>query len=164
MKKRLLIYTAVAISVAQNAMAFTITNNTGVQVSVWFGDCNTCYKATLQPGQTGSCNPASKGCDENNPVSVGYGSNSSKADTPLWCTAPLANTSALNLSTAPNPLTYSPGYSATNPVITSQNPTAQIVASGGATSWQGALTEAPYNNDGLQGGYVACTSSQAPAQ
>ena len=164
MKKRLLIYTAVAISVAQNAMAFTITNNTGVQVSVWFGDCNTCYKATLQPGQTGSCNPASKGCDENNPVSVGYGSNSGQSYTPLWCTAPLASTSALNLLTAPNPLNYSPGYSATNPVVSSQNPTAQIVASGGGTSWQGALTEAPYTDDGLQGGYVACTSSQAPAQ
>ena len=163
MNKKLLIYTAIAISMTQSAMAFTITNNTGVQVSVWFGDCNTCYKATLQPGQTGSCNPTSKGCNENNPVSVGYGSDSSNPSTPLWCTAPLASTSALNLLTAPNPLTYSPGYSSTNPVVTSQNPTAQIVASGGSTSWQGAMTEASYKNDGLQGGYVACTSSQAPA-
>ena len=147
------------IGIVQGASAFTITNNTGVQVTVNFGKCGRCYNATLQPGQTGSCNPTSKGCNENNPVSVGYGSDSAESSTPVWCTAALASTSALYLTAPPNPLTYDPG----NTSITSQNPTGVIMASNGVSSWDGAMTETQFVAGAAgQGGFTVCTASQAP--
>ena len=147
-----------ALGIIQSASAFTITNNTGVQVTVRFGNCGRCYYATLQPGQTGACNPSSKGCNENNPVSVGYGSASNESSTPLWCTAVLASTSALYLTTPPNPLTYNPG----NASISSQNPTGQIIASNGSIAWEGAMTETASAETLGQGGFTVCTASQAP--